>query len=130
MMLHGAKEEKLVDGKEAQYLKLIRSHYGGVTKAFENPSLFNNYRVDTIKIPRPNNPSNLYFTLLYPLASQYIQLHPHHQGKVVHTPNIVTSSVAHKGEVWNVPEGGGGNFGQDPEGGFRHVPRKNVTTCY
>ena len=81
-----------------------------------------------IKTPRPTNPYNVLSTLLSPLASRQYQMRPLQQGRVGHPPKIVASSVAHKEEARNSPEGDGRNFGQNPEGGTTSVYRKLYPT--
>ena len=77
--------------------------------------------MDTTKTPSPTNPSNLFYTVLSPLASYQCQLHPRLQGIVSHAPEKVAVSVACKGEVIHIPEGGGRKFGPDPERGTASV---------
>ena len=55
-------------------------------------------------------------------------MRPYCQGGVVHAPERVVSSVAPKGEVGHVPEVGGRNCVQDPEGGTTNVTRKGDPT--
>ena len=45
-----------------------------------------------------------------------------------HAPYRVTASVTYKEEVMHVPEGGGGKFGQDPEGVTASVDHKEYIT--
>ena len=47
---------------------------------------------------------------------------------MVHSPERVTASVACEGEVRHMPEGGGGNFGQDCEGSTVSVAHVGDTT--
>ena len=68
------------------------------------------------KALRPTKPYNLFSTFLSPLELWQFQLCPCRQRRVGPTTQRVTSRVAHKVEVRHVPEGGGGNFGQDTEG--------------
>ena len=73
------------------------------------------------KIPRPTNPSNLFSTLLSLLALRQYQLHPCYLERVVQPQERVKAIIASEGEVRHVPEGGGENFGQDPEVGTGSV---------
>ena len=84
--------------------------------------------MEAIETPRPTNPHNVLSTLLSPLASRQCQIRPLQQGRVGQPPEIVTASVSHKREARNSPEGDGGNFGQNPEGGTASVYRKLYTT--
>ena len=74
VMLHGAEDRKLGDGKSESFKKLTRSHEGGVNKLFKTPITYNNGRVDTTKTTNPTNPYNLLSTLLSPLNLQQCQL--------------------------------------------------------
>ena len=120
-MICGAEEEKLGDGKEESFQKFIRSHKGGVNKPFKNPIACHNYRVDTTKTTRTTETSSLISTFLYSLALLKFQLNPHCQGRVGHAPETVAEVMACEVEVRHVPEVGGRNFGQDPEGGTASV---------
>ena len=80
------------------------------------------------KMPRPTKPSSLISTFLSPLALRQCQLSPRRQGRVGCAPERVTPSVTHGGEVRHAPEGGGGTFGQDPEGFTVSVSCKGEAT--
>ena len=121
VMLCCAQEAKLGDKMESSSRKLIRSHKVGFNKPFKNQIKCDDERADMKKTNRPTKPYNLFSTLLSPLELQQCQLRPHHQRKVGHAPDRVTARVAHQGEARHVSEGGGGKFGQYPEGGTASV---------
>ena len=54
-------------------------------------------------------------------------MYPRRQGKVGQAPERFTSSLACEEEVRHVPEGGGGNFVQDTEGGTTSVACEEET---
>ena len=68
MMLCCAEEAKLIVKREPSSIKLIKSHKGGVTRLLVNMITYHNERVEATKIPIPIKPSNLFSTLLAPLA--------------------------------------------------------------
>ena len=123
-----AEEEKLGDKRESLSRKLIRSHEGKVTRTFKNKITFNDERVETTKTPRPTKPSNLISVFLSPLASWQCQLRAYRQGRLGRNPEISASRVDRGGELRHVSEGGGGNFGQDPEGGTSSVALEGELT--
>ena len=84
--------------------------------------------MDTTKLPVPPSPIILFSIFLLPLSSCQCQLCPRSRGIVGHPQNRFKSSVAREGEVMHVPDGGGGNFGQYPEGGTSGVARKGYPT--
>ena len=96
-----------------------------MTKPFETQITCDDERVKK-KNPSPTKPSNLFSTLLLPLASRQCQLCPRHRGS--HFSERVAESVACEGEVRHVPEGGGGKFGQDTKVGTTYVAHKVDTT--
>ena len=107
---------------------MISPHKGGVTKPPENQITCDDETADVTKIPNPTNTYNLFYTLLSHLISWQRQLHPRCQWRVGHTPDRVTEIVAREGEVRHFPEGGGGNYVQDPEGGTASLACKGDTT--
>ena len=107
---------------------MIRSHKGSVTKLFKTTITCNNDRVDTTKATRPTNPSNLISTLLFQLESWKCQLHPRFPGRVCHTIDRDTASVAREGERGHDPEGGYGNIEKYPEWVTTSVTCKGDTT--
>ena len=76
-----------------------------------------------IKIPRVPNEGGCDLCVQFRLEPV-----PYQQGRVGNAPQKVTESVYHKGELGNVPEGGGRYFEQDPEGGTTSVALKDDTT--
>ena len=106
---------------------MIRPHEGGVTKPFENQVTCDDKIVNK-KIPIPTNPTNLFYTLLSPLALPQCQMCPCLRWRVGQPPERVTEIVAYNGEVRHVPDGGGGNFGQYIKVGTASVARERETT--
>ena len=88
----------------------MRSHEEGFNKPLENKITYNDERMYTEIMPRPTMSSNLISTILSHLVLRQFQLHPRCQGRVGHEPEIFALSVAHKGELRNIPEGGGVHF--------------------
>ena len=72
-------------------------------------------------MPSTTKPSNLIFTLLLTLVTRQCQMRPCLRGEVGHAPKRITEIVDIEGETRNIPEGGDGNFGQDPEVGTASV---------
>ena len=77
-----------------------------------------------LKFIGPTKLPNLLSTLLSPLTLRQCKLHLRYQGRVGQPSEIFAASVARKGEVRNVPNGGGEKFGQDPEVHTASVTRK------
>ena len=80
------------------------------------------------KNPSPTNPSDVFSTLLSLLALRKYQLWPCYLERVGHPQERVKAIMASEGEMRNVPEGGGENFGQDPELGTGSVAWEGDTT--
>ena len=78
----------------------------------------------TKKTHSPTNISNRLSTFLSPLASCQCQLCTRCRGRVGHPVERVAAIVSCEGEVGHLPEGCGGNFEQDIEGGTVSVARE------
>ena len=120
-MLCWAEEMKLGDRNKSSSRKLIRSYEGEVNKPFKKPIKWNDERVDTKKTLSTTDIYNLFSTFLSLFYSRQCQLSPRHWWIVGHDSYIFRLSVDSEGEVMHVPEGGGGNFGQDPKVGTASV---------